>query len=214
MQKFSIKEAVKAGWELTKQNLGLMVGVVVVVVLVNLLPNMLTMLMEDGRNSSLEILAIPVMLVSWILNFLVSLGMIKVVLNVVDKKKTAIADLFNGYPLLLNYIAGSIIYGLIVVGGFILFIIPGIYFAIKYHFYSYYIVDKKMGPIEAIKASGKITKGIKLHLILFGIVLALLNLLGALLFGIGLLITIPITAIAYAYVYRNLSKSSQSPATT
>lgn len=203
--KFSIKESVKKGWELTKKNLVFLIGVVIIVALVNFLPNMISDYLTGSRESSLALLAIPVVILSWVLNLLVSLGTIKVSLSVVDNKKTELADLFNGYPLLVNFLVGSILYGLMVVLGLILFIVPGIYLAIKYHFYSYYIVDKKMGAIEAIKASGKITQGVKLHLILFSLALTGLNILGALALGVGLLITVPVSMLAYALVYRKLS---------
>lgn len=211
MKKFSIKESIKLGWEITKKNIGFLVGVVLIAFFVNLIPNFVTeALGENENNASLEILKIVIALAAWILNLLVSLGMVKVSLAILDKKEKNFSDLFNGYPLLLNFFVGSILYALVVFLGLILFIIPGIYFAIKYQFYSYFIVDKKMGAIEAMKASGKITQGVKLHLIIFSFALGILNLLGMLALGIGLLVTIPVTMLAYAHVYRELSKPASS----
>jgi hypothetical protein len=45
--------------------------------------------------------------------------------------------------------------------GFILLIIPGIYFSLKYRYASYEVVQNNTGIVEAFSNSGKITDGIK-----------------------------------------------------
>lgn len=76
---------------------------------------------------------------------------------------------------------------------------------IKFQFYSYAIVDEGMGPIEALKRSSQITKGSGCDIFIFGTVVGLVNVLGIVCLFIGLLATAPMTAVAYAYVYRKLS---------
>lgn len=49
------------------------------------------------------------------------------------------------------------------------------------------------------------TKGSWLSLFLLGVVLAVINIVGALLLMIGLLVTIPISMLAMVHVYRTLS---------
>ena len=94
---------------------------------------------------------------------------------------------------------------IIFIGGFILFVIPGIYFAIKYHFLLYFVIDKKMGPLEALRASGKITDGVKWRLLGFSIVSIGIVILGFLAFGFGILVAVPVATLADAYLYRKLS---------
>jgi uncharacterized membrane protein len=53
----------------------------------------------------------------------------------------------------------QVLVGLTVLGGFILLIVPGIYFALKLSFASYYLVDKNCSVMEAYKASWDATKG-------------------------------------------------------
>ena len=103
-----------------------------------------------------------------------------------------------------KYILSLIIYGLIVLAGLILLIIPGIIWAIKFQFFGYFIVDKGLGPIESLKQSAKITKDTKWTLFLFGLLSGLINLLGALLLLVGLFATVPTTMMAKAFVYRKL----------
>jgi len=76
-----------------------------------------------------------------------------------------------------------------------------------------FIVDRNMGPVQALKASAHATTSAKWHLFLFGILLGLINLAGALCFFIGLFATIPTSLVAYAHTYRQLSAevSDDSP---
>lgn len=62
-----------------------------------------------------------------------------------------------------------------------------------------------MGPLESLKQSWNATKGETLQLFVFGLLMVGLNIIGALLFGIGLLVTVPITMIAVVYIYKKLS---------
>ena len=92
-------------------------------------------------------------------------------------------------------------------------IIPGIIWAIKFQFYDYLIIDKKLGPIEALKKSAVITKGAKGNLFVFGLLLGGINLLGAICLLIGLFAAIPTTLVAKAFVYRKLLAQVEVPET-
>lgn len=201
MNKFSISEAIRFGWEVFKRHPWFLIGIVLITLFVNYTPNMIS---EQMRSENQSFYLAIFGIVFWILNMLVSLGGIKISLSLVDNKKAEFSDLFNAYPLLFNFIISSILYALIIVFGLVLLIVPGIIFGIMFHFYSYLIVDKKLGPIESLKESKRLTSGSKWKLFLFGLVLALLNIGGAVVFLVGLLITVPITMLSYAYVYRKL----------
>jgi len=87
-----------------------------------------------------------------------------------------------------------------------LLIIPGIWFALRYQYFGMAIVDKNMGPIEALKYSGQITQGNALKL--FGMALASMGVivLGLLALILGVFVAMPVVYIAMAYIYRTLSK--------
>lgn len=209
MKKFSISEAIKFGWEVFKKKPWFLIGVILVIFFINSIPNTIT---EQLRSDDYSLILALIGLAFWILNMLVSLGGIKISLALTDGKKAEFADLFNGYSLLINFILASILYALIVVFGMVLLIVPGIIFAIMFHFYSYLIVDKNMSPVDALKESKKLTSGSKWQLFLFGLVLLLLNVAGVLALLVGLLITVPVTMIAYAYVFRKLQGTTPTVA--
>lgn len=84
---------------------------------------------------------------------------------------------------------------------------------IKLQFYSYFIVDKNAGPIEALKKSWAITRGVKWDLFLFGLLLGLITLAGLLALVVGLFVAIPVGLLANTYVYRKLLARAENTIT-
>jgi len=199
-QKFSKSEAIRFGWNTMKSNLGFFIGLLIVVGLISYGPTIIAELLKEDA----PILSIIITIASWVLELIIGMGLIKIALRFCDNEKGKFADLFSCYPLFFKYLFGSILYGLIVLVGIILLIIPGIIWGIKFQFFSYFIIDKGCGPIEALKRSSVITRGAKWNLFLFGLLLVVINLLGALCLLIGLFATIPTTMVASAFVYRKL----------
>lgn len=197
---FSISEALSWGFETFKKNWKFLVSFFILVILADLIPAWL----HDLARRNFSDVSFIFSILSFVIDIITSIGIIVVTLKFVDRKKPEIEDLYQHYSYFLNYILSSIIYCLIIIAGLILFIIPGIYWAIKYQFYKFYVVDKKMGPWEAIKASGHLTRGNKWKLLWMDIVFALISLLGVLVFGVGTLVAMPIVSLAGAKVYRKL----------
>ena len=84
--------------------------------------------------------------------------------------------------------------------------------AIVFKFYGFLIVENpSLGPTDALKRASELTKGRIGELFVFGLALFGINLIGALLCGIGLLFTYGITAVAVAYAYRTLNGESVAP---
>ena len=157
MEDFPYKEAILVGWEKTKKNLGFLILVMIIVAVINVVP--------DGvRNSipeNLAVLALLVGLISWVINQVINMGLIQIGLKLTDEQDSKFGDLFQISEKTVNYIIGSILYGLIVVVGTILFIFPGVIWSLKFQFYGYYIVDKNMKPLDALKMSAIATSGKK-----------------------------------------------------
>ncbi|MCK5506053.1 MAG: hypothetical protein KAJ10_12875 [Thermodesulfovibrionia bacterium] len=205
-QRFSTGEAIRFGWETMKGNIGFFIVLIIVAGLIENVPGTIGNFARD-----FPLISFLLFFVGWLLGFVVQIGLIKVSLKFCDGIKGKLDDLLSGFNLLLSFIAASILYGLIVIGGTLLLIVPGVIWAIKFSLFPYFIVDKGMGPIEAIKASGNATTDEKLHLFLFGLALGGINILGALVFFVGLFATIPTSMVAYAYVYRTLAGDAEIP---
>ncbi|HEY3375749.1 MAG TPA: hypothetical protein VGK02_11925 [Candidatus Aquicultor sp.] len=162
---------------------------------------------EDGSLTDL-ILAVVGFILSLILlpvQIIVSIGAINIANKLTLEQKVAFSDLSSSYRLFFRFLGSSILAGIIALIGFILLIIPGIILAIRLQFYMYLIVDKNAGAIEALQQSWNMTKGLTGRLFLFGSLLFLIEILGVLALGVGILVAIPVIYLAQAYVYRILA---------
>jgi len=147
----------------------------------------------------------------WAVGIIMQIGTVKISLMLSRDEQPAVSELFSNGALFISFLLASICYALAVIGGLILLVIPGIILMIMWEMYSYFIVDKNMGPIESLKASRSLTKGARWQLFCFGLLLILFNLAGLLCLVIGLFLTIPATYIAAAYVYDQLLKQEAIP---
>jgi hypothetical protein len=209
MQKFSKRQALAFGWKTMKSNFWFFIAIGLLTGLISLAPDIINFLTKGFPILFFLILSFIVNLISIILSIIVDLGWIKISLNFTDNLKSEIDDLFSQYRLFFRALFASFLFFLICLLGTILFILPGIYFAIRFYLYIYFIVDKKARIIESLKRSWEITKGQVWNLFLFNLVLFGINLLGAICLLVGLLVTLPISEVATAFVYRNLLSQSQ-----
>lgn len=198
---FSIGESVRFGWNTMKSNLGFFVFLLIIVGLIYIVPAILA---EVGRED-LPVLSGILGVVAAVVQIIAGMGLIRVALKFCDNEQGSLSDLFSCVPLFIKYLLSSILYGLIVLGGTILLVVPGIIWAIKYMFYTYFIVDQELGPIEALKRSAEITQGVKGDLFLLGLALAGINVLGFLALLVGLFATVPTAMVATAFAYRKLT---------
>lgn len=141
-------------------------------------------------------------LASIVFGFLLSLGLSLVVIALF------IMGIF-GYLPTVSLISAGNIFALIILA---ILTIPGIYLIIRLQFYKFFIIDKDMGPIPALKASWKITKGHFWKLVQYLLAIVLINIIvglfvnkGGIIFLVLLLVTVPVVAIASARLYEMLS---------
>ena len=91
--------------------------------------------------------------------------------------------------------------------GIIAFIIPGLIFSMWWTFSPCLLADRpNLSFTEAMKKSRLVAKGNWINLILLFIVLGLLQILGAICLGIGLLVTIPVGHVALYFAYAQCKK--------
>lgn len=200
---FSVSEAFGVAWELWKKHWQILTGAFLLSVIIPSIPSVLSAFAPEDAAWAQFFFS----LANYILGLLVSIGLITVYLKVLRGEDTAISDFFSNYNLLPTYFGTSFLYSIIVALGFILLIIPGIIFGLMFSLYSYFVVDKKLGVIEALKASKSATFGSKWDLFLLMLASLGLNILGLLALGVGLLVTVPITLAAWTWIYLKLSSN-------
>ncbi len=203
---FNIDDVLGFGWRVMKANFWYFAGVGLLMVLLSLLPDILRAIL-GGTLKQQRLLFAPYLVLTLLditISILLNIGLIKIALSFCDQIKPGVSSLFNGLDCFWRFLGVSILYALIVLLGMLLLIIPGIIWAVKYQHCTYFVIDKNLGPINALKASALTTRNIKLKLFGFGILCSLINLAGLICFIVGIFATYPIVLVAAALVYRHL----------
>ena len=199
-KKFSIAESIGFGWTLMKSNIGFLLLVFIAVIFYAVISS--AIIEEYLVAGTVEYFALSFL--QWLGSMLLSMGILKISLKLHDGDDASFSDLFSSWELLINYILVQIVSSFLILLGLFLLIIPGIILAVKFSFAGYFVVDKGLNPIEALRKSAAITKGVKWDLLGLYLVIGCINLVGFVCLVVGLLITIPITWLALAFVYRKL----------
>ncbi len=205
-KKFNIEEAIEFAFLKTKKYFWSLASIGVTIIILNIISGSLDSL--DKKYKGVLSVTIPSFLLQMIvliMSFLISLGIADISLKIARNEDFKYADIFSKIKFLWRYILSSMIYALIVLGGLILLIVPGVIWSIKFHFYPYFILQGSR-PIEALKQSAKITYGSKWRLFFLNLSFGVVVVLGMICLFIGLFWAIPITWIASALVFDKLSK--------
>ncbi|MGM9759409.1 MAG: hypothetical protein ACI30I_04745, partial [Parabacteroides sp.] len=105
----------------------------------------------------------------------------------------------------LHFFSGSLLFAVIFCFGLCLFVLPGIYVAIRFQFYSMYILEQDMNAIEALKQSWQLTKNQTMPLLLLALTQIGITLVGFLLLIIGVFVAIPLIYAMYIVAFRQLT---------
>jgi hypothetical protein len=206
---FSTREAVSFGWRTTTGNLPFLVGFTFVFIVLQI--GLQLAVSRAARGSE----AGPVLanLVSLAVSGVLGTGLITITLKLCDGAKPSARDLFPTSQVVVRYIFVSLLWEIIVVVGVILLIVPGVIWGLKFMFAPYFVVEKGLGPLEALRASSRITDGVKWKLLWFSLVSAGIILLGLIFLLVGILVAAPVAWIAGAFVYRRLLVRAGTEAT-
>ncbi|MEG6509854.1 hypothetical protein V6C03_12860 [Methyloligella sp. 2.7D] len=210
---FPILGTIRYGWEAFKQRSWLYLAATVIFAVVSLAISMLSVMIDGLLNGWDGPDGIPQesfvgTIFSLALSTLVYMGVTGFYLKAFDAPdRVALSDLWQPHPF-WNYLGASVLAGLSVGVGLVLLIVPGIIFALMFAFGTVVVMDRGLGPIKALEESRRITRGHRWRLLGFGLLLGLLNLAGLLAFGLGLLVTVPVSFLAGIYAYRLLEDAA------
>ena len=207
MNTFSIGESIRFGWETFKKRPAFFIGATVLVVLVSIIIGLMVDQVEKSSGPGL-VSFLATLFEQLVVGVLVAMGVTVLSLKAyTDVQSASIRDLWSPK----HYLACLVVYIITVVAvmvGLILLVIPGVIVALMLSFPFYLILDKGMKPMDAIKESARITKGHRWQLLLLYITLFALNLVGVLAVVVGLLVTLPISGLAFVYAYRKLEHAA------
>jgi uncharacterized membrane protein len=154
-------------------------------------------------------LRILVQLVGNLVGLLITLGWLRVALEITNGVKPELGDVFKaeGYGV---FLVASILFYIGAVIGFILLIVPGIIFVATFGFYGCVVAQRGdgVGVIESLQRSADLTRGHRWTLFGMAIVLFLVNIVGLIASFVGVTFTLGITLVAWGYLYRALNGES------
>lgn len=204
---FKATECIHFGWETFKKRPWILIGMLAVTTVVSYAVGYLTGLFgSNGFGSFIGFV------LSAVAHTFIGMGITAFLLKAHESiESVTLNEMWHPNPF-GSYFAVTILYSLAVLIGLILLVIPGIIISLAYQFGGYIVIDRNMGPVEALKESARITKGHRWELFWLLLLVVGLNVLGALALLIGLLVTIPVTCIAIVHAYRTLGHQASEAA--
>ncbi len=196
-------EALKKGLEKVRKDPLMSVGISLVVVIYWTIPFYIVRYLLGISEVIGAIVLFPVLIV----NFLILMGYIKVGFDIYDGEEAGLKDLFYHYKRLPDFLIGFLFYFLLVSIGFVLFVFPAIYFAVRFSFAIFIVLRGSSSAISSMIESWNITRERFFDLMFFYTGLAFINFLGFSLFTVGLALTLPFTLLSLIHLYRKLSES-------
>jgi len=134
-----------------------------------------------------------------------AVGQYRFWLNISRRTNPQINDLFKGFNSYASALGANLLVGLIVVGGMLLLIIPGIYWAFTYAMVNYIIAENPdIGGNESLVVSRKMMEGHKWKLFRFGLRVMAIFILCIFTLGIGLIWAYPWVSTASAKFYDDI----------
>jgi hypothetical protein len=203
---FAMGDALSYGWNAYWKNIGPMLVIAVVVVLIQIA--------FSAVASSIDatVPRVLVQIIGNLVGLLITLGWLRVALGITNGVKPELADVFKaeGYGV---FLLASILFYIGVVIGLILLIIPGIIVIATFGFYGFVIAERGEGVavLESLQRSAELTRGHRWTLFGMAIVLFLVNIVGLIACFVGVVFTLGITLITWAYLYRALNGQTVTP---
>ncbi len=198
METISLGALLRRAWQLYKQHLWLLV-----------LLTALQFLLSSG-----ERIGLAVHIISGLALILLTFVTTRISLFIVDGKPVRWnqRELWPTPKQYLKFLLLVLATLVLIVGGTILLVIPGLYIIVRLYFGTYSFVDSSSGNITgALKRSWGLIKGKLFWKVALWILLsAILNIAGILLLWVGLLVALPITWITTALLFREIEKRAAS----
>jgi len=110
-----------------------------------------------------------------------------------------------------RYFQASVLSGLAVLAGLVLLVVPGLIAGAAFSVAAIAALEYRVKTWHSLAVSAELTRGVRIKLWGFMLALVPFNLVGLLLLGVGLLVTVPVSLIAWVAVYRDLERQTKLP---
>lgn len=100
------------------------------------------------------------------------------ILALAANEEATFSDIKMGMPWFVNFLLVNLIIGVATTAGGFLFIVPGIFVAVRASFAPFLVIDEDLGPIEAIMKSNELVTGCSWQVLLYHVLYGLANFVG------------------------------------
>jgi uncharacterized membrane protein len=180
---------VQKGWEMFTEHIGEFIGFTLIVLAASLAS------LKMGAFGSLLFSAVAAPLYA---------GYSIAAFRLITGKPFQFSDFFKGFNYFLPLFLAGLASGILVSVGMALLLLPGIYLAVGYMLTTFLVIDHRMEFWQAMETSRKIVTKNWFGFFVFALALFLVNLLGILALGVGIVVTIPVTSCAAAIAYKEI----------
>ncbi len=196
-----IEDALRFGWTTFKKNVKLILAIEIAAAV--------TLAVIGGASEILESRGwyheFAMSIAYFIVTMIIYLGAVKVALKFRDGEKADFANMFDSFGILVPFMAAAVVTKVAIGLGLLFLVVPGIVIAVRFCMFGFVVVGEGRGPIEAIRRSVQLTDRVGVDLFLFGMLCLGLNMLGMMALLVGVFVSLPVTALAAAHVYRHLN---------
>lgn len=217
VQQVDVDWTLRATWQLFKVHCGILIGIFMIMVAAAmvswmgfLIVRVATMAVAGQMNQATALsltigLGILENVISQVISLWFTIGSIRVMLQISRNQAPNLGLLLESAPFLLRTCLATLLFGILVLGGLILFIIPGIYVCLTYWNYNYFIVDRNCGVWEAFRLAKVHASGNRLSIFVIGLIFLVLGLLGFLACGVGWIATSPFCMLMLVITYLTMT---------
>jgi hypothetical protein len=210
-QDWGASEVIGLGWERMKADWPTLIFAPMVGQMIAGIPGQIPQVLAqpamtgDVSVTAVVIVSVIAVLIGIAAGAFVAVGVTRIYLSAARGRAANFADIFSGWDRFGHMLATQLLVGLIVTAGLICFFVPGIIAALGLSLAQYFVVDRRMSPVEAISASWEATKGHKLSLLGFYLLGIGVVFIGLLVCCIGVMPASATLGVATAIIYTRLS---------
>ncbi|WP_236581077.1 hypothetical protein [Rhodococcus sp. T7] len=203
---FSVGDAIGYGWNKFKDNALIWIGILLIAAVIQVVLNLIFggFSTSSDMSSAFSVWRIIGSIVTTIVGYLINAALVRGALHEVDGNKPAFGSFFQ-FTNVGAIIIASVIIGIASIIGFFLLVIPGLIVVFLTWWTLQFVIDQNEDAITGIKSSFRTISQNVGPVLLLALALVGINIVGAILCGVGLLVSIPITIIASTYAYRVLT---------
>ena len=164
-----------------------------------------TLIASSGADESIiGVMGIVFQLVITVISLPMSYALFIMAMRHANNKSVSAGEVFRHFGSIVSLFVAYILEVILIMIGFMLLVLPGIYLMFAYMYAMPLIIEKKMGPWHAMEVSRRALTRVWFRFFGFVWLILLINTLGIFTLGIAWIWTIPWSILAMAMVYEKI----------